>query len=59
MICFTKSNGSDCDVFHKVGWQACDGFHNVWNLRAGCGVQRVWGVVQCGEGGVLLVVWCV
>jgi hypothetical protein len=30
----------------------------VWNLRAVCGVCG-GGVVQCGEGGVLLVWWCV
>ena len=30
----------------------------VWNLRVVCG-ECGGGVVQCGEGGVLLVVWCV
>jgi len=53
------SNGSACDVFHKVDWQVCDGFHNVGILcPLGCG-ECGGGVVQGGEGGVLLVVWCV
>jgi len=38
----------------------CFGDAGVCGVSAGVwGVQRVWGVVQCGEGGVLLGMWCV
>ncbi len=52
-----------CIALHVIGSRyqvgnSGGGGEIVWNLRAVCGVCG-GGVVQCGEGGVLLVVWCV